>query len=261
MVEVAQNLYFKITKKALFLSLLVLSAALVFNGCSVNSIKNQVITEKNSTTLLDSIGDSHDLSVREVRLLIVHQVKAAVRGESPFPPGKTIQQILDSESAEQVETEKKQEAAEAIRKRIEAENKQLVEAMKNSLSAVLLDKAFIKSDFEKGEYKDIIGLKLYFKNNGNKSIRAFKGTFRASTVLGDDIKTIEYSADNLKKPLVAGAEMTTLTGIDFNQFNENDIKLRNASTNNMKFEWAPSAILFEDGSKMELSERGDENGR
>ena len=138
--------------------------------------------------------------------------------------------------------------------KIEAEQKALAEkARQEELERrKRLSQSIIVSCFEKGFYEDswedYITFKFIIQNKSENNIRAFKGSINFTNLFDDDIKSIGLTYEN---PIKAGDEIVYNAQINYNQFRDEDVRLKNADLENLKVIWNPQQIILEDGSLLE----------
>ena len=149
--------------------------------------------------------------------------------------------------AEELATE--QARKEALRKELIQKNFEAVKVMNEALTVSLDRVKFIKSDWQSGIYSDYFQLRLGLKNNTEKNISGVKGVITFRDIFGEEIKSIRLSDDDGVK---ANSVRTYKGTIPYNQFIDDDKKLRATDISKITFEWAPIIYLFEDGTSMEL---------
>jgi len=116
------------------------------------------------------------------------------------------------------------------------------------LQVAFLSKSFEKADYRSDSYRDLITTEFRFTNKGAKDISGFKGTAEFSDMFDDKIRSLNLSYD---KSVRAGQSVEWTGSLDFNQFENADVKFRDISTDKIKFNFKPNTIIFTDGSKLE----------
>lgn len=225
----------------------VLLIALSVAACG--SVKNQKVTDHNKDKILDQIKNSKDLTVEEVGLLQAYIMRKglgdALAGKTPsLPVGMTIGEMIEDQRKWTADETKRAEEEKArvakARAAEDAQRKQLLDA----LVVTVFDKGF-----EHADYQDYITFKMMYENKSGKDIRGFKGAIVFNDLFGSPIMPVNITED---EPLTAGASKRQSFTLKFNQFSDKHVKLRDTALENMKVEWRPDAILFTDGTSMEV---------
>jgi len=146
-------------------------------------------------------------------------------------------------------TDAKKIAEDEKKKKVEEEN-QKYENLRNVISIEATEKSFIPSDYMKGTYDDYIQIKFNFTNHSDKNIKGFQGELRFLDMFGNEISTnpLKYELG-----INSGETKEYVADKRFNQFLEEDKRLKDADLGSMKYEWLPSTIIYEDGTKDEVA--------
>jgi hypothetical protein len=191
--------------------------------------------EKDAPELKEAL-DSNDL-----QLLMGSILRLTLQGEDLDK--MTYKEILDDGRAWKVEQE-----------RIEAEQKALQEkaAREEAERIARLQDAVMVTCFKKGyteiDYQDYITYGFAIQNKSEQDIRAVKGEIMFTDLFDDEIKTLSFTYDQSIK---AGATSNWNATTDYNQFRDEDVRLRNKNLEDLKIVWEPIKIIFEDGSSLE----------
>lgn len=191
--------------------------------------------EKDAPELKEAL-DSNDL-----QLLMGSILRLTLQGEDLDK--MTYKEILDDGRAWKVEQE-----------RIEAEQKALQEkaAREEAERIARLQDAVLVTCFKKGyteiDYQDYITYGFAIQNKSEQDIRAVKGEIMFTDLFDDEIKTLSFTYDQSIK---AGATSNWNATTDYNQFRDEDVRLRNKNLEDLKIVWEPIKIIFEDGSSLE----------
>ena len=187
------------------------------------------------------------LTAEEGQKLAGWMIRNAMVGKEPTA-GTTIGQALkeqDEWAAKQKEEEIK---AEALKKKVEAERKAKQEEFAKILSVALVSK---KNSM--GEYNQRwVGLELAYDNKSDKDIQGVKGVLRLTDIFGDKILNIRWSYDNGVPAKQNAVERRS--GVDINQFKDDDMKLWNTDFEKLKSSFDVQTIIFKDGTKMDAPE-------
>lgn len=138
--------------------------------------------------------------------------------------------------------------------RIEAEQKALQEkaAREEAERVARLQNAVMVTCFKKGytevDYQDYITYGFAIQNKSEQDIRAVKGEILFTDLFDDEIKTLSFTYD---QPIRAGATSNWNATTDYNQFRDEDVRLRNKNLEDLKIVWKPIKIMFNDGSSLE----------
>jgi len=169
--------------------------------------------------------------------------------ENLMKEGITIGEAINFQS----EYQKVQDREDAKRKVLaeDLQNRQFeaTKKMNEAVTVTLLKIRFVESDYEVGRYTDCFSIKVGFSNNTSKNISGVKGTCVLNDIFGEKITRISVSDDDGVK---ANSSKTYSGTIDYNQFKDQDNKLRATTFDKIKFNWEPDIYLFEDGTKMEM---------
>ena len=103
------------------------------------------------------------------------------------------------------------------------------------------DKAFVEGDFQ-----DNIAFTVTLTNKTEKDINGVKGVVTFRDMFGDQIQRVQLSYD---QAIEAGASKEYRAAIDYNQFMDEDIKLRNTDLSRLQHNFAVSSIVYADGTQ------------
>lgn len=138
--------------------------------------------------------------------------------------------------------------------RIEAEQKALQEkaAREEAERVARLQNAVMVTCFKKGytevDYQDYITYGFAIQNKSEQDIRAVKGEIVFTDLFDDEIKTLSFTYD---QPIKAGATSNWNATTDYNQFRDEDVRLRNKNLEDLKIVWKPIKVIFQDGTTLE----------
>ena len=126
----------------------------------------------------------------------------------------------------------------------EKENKK-PEIINNDLNKKVLfdvtDKGFSSVD-----YQDNIEFTFKFTNTTSKDITGIKGVITFSDFFGDPINTVKLSYD---EGIKAGESKLYRASVDYNQFIDEDVKLRQTDLSKLKYRFDLSTIIYSDGTQ------------
>lgn len=153
-----------------------------------------------------------------------YQIRSAFTGafSEAFGEDKTT-------SKQEVETPKPEEKA------------QPVNDLNNNVGFEITDKDFMKSNYQ--EYNTF---SFNLTNKTDKDITGVKGILELKDLFGDNIKTTRLSYD---EGIKAGETKVYKVTIDYNQFMDEDMKLKSTDLDKMKCTFDVSTIIYSDGTQ------------
>lgn len=191
----------------------------------------------NEATLAEDgkeIKESGKLSDEDAQIMAGWIVRAKLKGEDL--EDKTYSEIL-----EEAKNYQKQQEELAIKAKQEEEEKK--ERLGAALTVALYNKGY-----EEYDYKDYLTYSFAFENKTDKDIRAFKGSISINDLFDSEIKTINLTIDD---PIMAGEIFKGTYTSDYNQFRDEDSRLKNKDMADLKVVWTPEKIIFADGTTLE----------
>jgi hypothetical protein len=228
-----------------------LFTVILLSSCS--NVKNKPITEDNKDKILDQIKNSKDLTVEEVGLLqayVLRQgMKNAFSGDKNatlLPVGKTIGQVIEEQRKWVADESQRERQDKERRERAQAAAEGQRKALLDALSVTVYDKGYTSADFQ-----NYITLKFAYENHTSKTIRGFRGSMEFEDLFGEKIKVSGLTED---EPLSPGESRKVSKTLNYNQFSDEDKKLRSTELANLKLVWRPTEILFTDGSRLKVDE-------
>ena len=106
-----------------------------------------------------------------------------------------------------------------------------------------------KKDFVTVDYQEQITMNIEFTNHTEKEIRGVEGVLTLYDIFDNRIFSITVRYD---KSIPAQGKKIWESGIDYNQFIDEDVKLKQTALENLKHQWRISTIIYADGSKETL---------
>ncbi len=103
-----------------------------------------------------------------------------------------------------------------------------------------------KKSFASQSFQDANMFTFKFTNNSGKDIEGVQGTINFMDLFGNSIKQVQLSYD---EGIKAGESKLYTASVDYNQFMEDDIKLRGTDLSKLKYEWDVDTIVYIDGTK------------
>jgi hypothetical protein len=132
----------------------------------------------------------------------------------------------------------------------EAEQQAKVTAMTEALDVTVSEKGFLPADWAAG-HGDYITLLLVFDNKSGKDLEGVKGSLKFKDMFGDVVKEITVSYD---EPIKAKSTSEWAAQVDYNEFMDSDVKLRNTELEKLAIEWVPDTYIYADGTTLSASE-------
>ncbi|GLB52442.1 hypothetical protein NBRC110019_14820 [Neptunitalea chrysea] len=212
--------------------LLLVLISIAFYSCSGPLGKNY----SDDTFIEDAkaIKESGDLDDAESEMLMGWILKAKLKGDSL--EGKTYKEIL-----KEAKDYKQEQEALAEKARIEEEEKR--QKLGAALTVAMYNKGYEEYDYDK-----YLTYSLVFENKTDKEIRAFKGSLAINDLFDAEIKTINLTID---EPIKAGETYKGTYTTDYNQFRDEDKRLKNKDMKDLNVVWTPEKIIFADGTTLE----------
>ncbi len=192
------------------------------------------------------------MSAEEKGLFLGYMMRAEVSSKLPGLTGgkiswegKTVGQMIE----EQKKFKAHQKAEEAKAERLAAEAKAREEALAPELRKMINLSVYSVKLKSMDEYniRKMISIKCAYENTGAQAIRAFQGTIVFLDLFGD---VIMKSGIKVTDPIAAGAKGEWEGGINYDELRDEHAKLANTDLKDMKIEWIPRTVIFEDGTKL-----------
>lgn len=106
--------------------------------------------------------------------------------------------------------------------------------------------------FKKGaaevNYREYITYGFAIQNKSTQGIRAVRGEITFPDLFDEEISTLRFTYDD---PIDAGATVNWDATTEYNQYKDDDVRLKNKDLENLKFVWKPIKIIFQDGTTLE----------
>ena len=114
----------------------------------------------------------------------------------------------------------------------------------------LTKKGFIPSNSSAGRFDSYITFTVNFDNRAGKGIRAFDGLLTFYDLLDNELLSAKVAINDP----VANYMVYEWSGtLDYNQFKDSHQRLKGAEFNNLKINFEPRKILYDDGSVQEYN--------
>lgn len=116
----------------------------------------------------------------------------------------------------------------------------VINKLNDKITVELVDK-----DFSEIDYQSYNVIKLKFINNTGKEVKGVRGDLVLSDIFGDKIKSANVSYDD---GLAVGETKNWTGQLYYNQFDNDDKKLKATDLANLKYKWNANAIVYQDGT-------------
>jgi hypothetical protein len=113
------------------------------------------------------------------------------------------------------------------------------------VSVQLLNVQFLPEDYDVGRYSEALRFHFRYENESQEDVRAFTGEAIFADIFDRVIKRVALTHDDLV-PAGSATEDTDKV-LELNQFLDEDERLKNTEFANLRFSFAPSAVLLSDG--------------
>ena len=155
----------------------------------------------------------------------------------------TYGEILENGKAWKAEQDRIQAEQKALQEKAAREEAERVARLQNAVMVTCFKKGFTEVN-----YQDYITYGFAIQNKSDQDIRAVKGEIMFTDLFDDEIKTLSFTYD---QPIKAGATAHWNATTDYNQFMDDDVRLKNKELKDLKIVWKPIKVIFQDGSTLE----------
>lgn len=198
------------------------------------------------------------LPVKEKELLLAYELRhaaaSAFNGAGGVPPGTTIGDAINDQRQWAIDQQKKEGEEAAIKAQLKKAHDDAVAKLQGAVTGTLLQVSFSPHDFEANRPNDLFLIHIAFSNKSDKPISGIKGVAMFNDMFGDLIMRSNLTTDKTIQP---GKTLVWNGVIDYNQFLDSDVKLRNSDPDKIKFDFEPEVIVFADGSKLDAPDDGE----
>ena len=219
-------------------------------GCAADP-RDIVITEETRSNLLESLAEEQGLTVDEVRLLMARELRTtaaeAFGGEAESAVGKTVGEVIAEERAFQDEEAARREQEERLAAEARAREEELATELRSAILLTVSSKDFVPSAPSAGRFSDYVTFRVAYENTSDRDIRAFRGRLRFTDLFGDEIMSSNIT---IQDPITSGDQGTWDGQVEYNQFITEHVRLRQTDLDDMRVEWLPAGVIFEDGTQL-----------
>lgn len=118
-------------------------------------------------------------------------------------------------------------------------------AQQEKVGVEIIKKGFQDIDVMARIYEAQVSMNLKFTNRTDKDIRGVEGTLTTYDIFGNKIKSINISYD---KGIPKNGSKVWESGVEYNQFSNEDVKLKDTDLQDLKYKWEVSTIVYADGT-------------
>jgi len=183
---------------------------------------------------IEAIRQSNKINEEDMALLTKYMVVSKLAGNKL--EGETYNDIL-----EKIKTIKQSNGDKTQGLKLEQEA--ATARLSSILTVTLLQKKFIRIN-----NKDCFAYTVIFKNTSSKNIKMIIGSISINDLLDKEIKKVEIIFDETLKTI---STKEKLYSVEYEQGNENDKRLRLKELIDLRVEWNPAKIIFDDGTVAE----------
>jgi hypothetical protein len=216
---------------------LLLISSILMLACS--SSLDRMYSEK--TIQEDAKELQNELDSSEVKLLMgsIFRLTFAQKDLSKMTYGE----ILEDGKAWKAEQDLKEAEQKALQEKAASEEAERITRLQNTVVVTCFKKGYAELDYE-----DYITYAFAIRNKSKKDIRAIKGEIMFTDLFDDEIKSIEFTYD---QPIKAGTTVNWNATTEYNQFMDDDVRLKSKDLKDLKIVWKPIKVIYKDGTTLE----------
>ena len=181
-----------------------------------------------------AIRESGKIEEEDITLLVKYALVQNMSGK--VPNGETYEDILDRIKS-LIRSEKDF-----------VETEQNNEDIKRTRLDPFLDVKVLEKSYSRIDQTDYMIYTIAFRNLSDQRIQTVIGNIRMSDKLEKEIKKIDIVLDSSIEP---NTVIKKTFAISYDQYDENDKRVRSKNLLDMRIEWNPDKIIFQTGSPAE----------
>ncbi|WP_048441061.1 hypothetical protein [Caenimonas sp. SL110] len=196
-----------------------------------------------------------------VAYLGVTQIGKAFGAETKSPTGRTVGEVLadarawkERVQAAEAEAKKREAEAEALKAKVLAERKAIMERISSSVVVAIIGTRVLPKNYDAGRYSEMLSISYAIENKSEKAFLQLKGRAVFKDATGDLVGWLPVDFD---EPVGAGKTLKTTTGRGWklNEFRNGEIeKIAGREFSSMKATFEPESIAFEGGEVLKAPE-------
>lgn len=190
---------------------------------------------------MEELLESGKVDSTDMKYVATYMVRSAMLGEEL--EGKTYGEMIENAKNLREKQEAQEAEEKALAEKIIREEQEKREQFSKVVTVALYDKGYTEYD-----YQDYLTYGIAFENKSDKDIRAIKGSIQINDLFDDEIKAITVTED---EGIIAGETLRKTYTTDYNQFMDEDTRLRSKDLKDLKVVWTPIKIIFADGTTLE----------
>ncbi|REE25722.1 hypothetical protein DFQ09_102313 [Winogradskyella pacifica] len=212
-------------------TLLIVLVTILSFSCSTPLDKKY--SEETFETDIKEIKESKKLSDEDALIMAGWIMRSKFKGENL--EDKTYNEII-----KEAKDYRKEQELLAEKAKLEEEEKR--QRLGSALTVAMYDKGYREQD-----YQEYLTYSFAFENKTEKDIRAFKGSISIQDLFETEIKSINLTIDDQIK---AGETFKGTYTTGYNQFIDDDTRLKSKDMEDLKVVWTPEKIIFSDGTTL-----------
>lgn len=226
------------------------------------SKKEETITESNTTQIVRTLQQSHDVTPEEAQLVTAYLARrelAKTLAPDNVPPlGKSVREIIAAQRAWKAEQElaeaRRQAEAQREARRREAEAEAARTALRSAVTASVTQIIYQPADMWRGRYRDAFWVKTRITNTGSKPLKGVRLRLVFKNTFGQQVANMTL---NCEHDIAEGATYEDGFGGDYNQFDDNDRAIVSFDLTRGTVEYEPVHVVYADGSQVRLPSEGE----
>ena len=215
--------------------LLLLSVIIISCSSPLDKAYKQDTLEEDIVALKESISEG------ELTTLAGYIALKTFSGDDML--GKTYNDLLNEATKMQEDLKLQQEEEKKLAEKARIEEAEKIKRLGDALTVSFFDKGF--SEYN---YQEYITYKFVFENKTEKTMKAFTGEIKITDLFDKEIKSFSLTYDDGVPP---NSTKNWDAQTDFNQFIDEDVRLKNKDIEDLKIIWIPEKIIFSDNTTLE----------
>lgn len=184
---------------------------------------------------------------KKVAAYLARAKMGEVFGGEGIPPGVTIGDAIEAQTAWLAEQEAKRVEEEALRQKLEQERAAALKALGDAVTVTLLGKSEYPSNYRIGRYSEYQEFRVGAQNNTEKVMVGVSGEIKFIDVFDKEVGGVNFGISERIEP---GKSIVWTGGRDYNQFVDSHRAIWNLEEGKYTTRFVPETVVFEDGSKL-----------
>lgn len=170
-----------------------------------------------------------------------------VFGGNGVPPGTTVGQAIETQTKWEAEQAATRAAEEALKKKFEQDQADLLEQLNQVVTVTLLEKRELPTNYRIGRYSEYQEFKIGAQNNSEKTIVGVSGELKFIDVFDKEVGAINFG---MSETIEGGESVVWTGGRDYNQFSDEHRAVWNLDDGKYTTRFVPAMVVFADGTKL-----------